>query len=572
MRIFAHYLERMTTGYDNNPCDFPQSSLPRLIAGALKDNWDRESLQDYKGSTLLYSDVARIIARLHILFDQAGIAKGDRIAICGRNSSNWAISCLAAMTYGAVTVPILHEFKPDSIHHIINHSEARLFFAAGHIWESLDTAQMTLVQGIIGLDNLELLWSRDNCLEQSFQQLDSLFEAKYHGSFTKAHVTYPDCDLESLAMINYTSGSTGFSKGVMLPYRSILNNRLFAGKAMYTFQPGYPVLSMLPMAHMYGFSFEFFYEFTMGCHIYFLTRTPSPKIIFKVLGEIRPRLIVSVPLVIEKIVRKNVMPKLETPTMRLLVKVPFVRDLILGKVRKELVQALGGRFYEVIIGGAALNREVEQVLAHARFPYTVGYGATECGPIITYQDKDSFIPGSCGKAVSNMEVRILSDDPQNVAGEIVCRGPNVMLGYYKNPELTARTIDADGWLHTGDLGVIDRDGNLYIKGRSKNLLLGPSGQNIYPEEIEDILNNMPLVGESLVIQEDDKLIALVYADQDTVQKQGYDSDKIAEILESDRQQLNSKLPAYEQILEVRIQENEFEKTPKKSIKRFLYQK
>lgn len=559
-------------GYDNLPCALPQPSLPALISEAIIDNWDLDAFTDYKGATLKFSDVAQRIARLHILFEKADIQAGDRIAICGRNSSNWAVACLATMTYGAVVVPILHEFKPDNIHHIVSHSEARLFFAGDQIWENLEEESMPGLDSVIVLDRMEVVFSRKEALSNAGGNLDALFDERYPQGVTKAQVSYPDCNPEDLCMINYTSGSTGFSKGVMLPYRSILNNRVFSSKAMYSFQAGYRVVSMLPMAHMYGFSFEFFYEFTRGCHIYFLTRTPSPKIIFKALGEIQPHLIVSVPLVIEKVVRKNVMPKLETPFMKLLLKLPVVKDRVLGKVRDELIQAFGGQFFEVIIGGAAFNREVEQFLARIHFPYTVGYGATECGPIITYQDKDSFVPGSCGKAVSNMEVRILSPDPENVPGEIVCRGPNVMLGYYKNPELTEQTIDSDGWMHTGDMGIMDREGNLFIKGRSKNLLLGPSGQNIYPEEIEDRLNNMDMVAESLVIQEDDKLVALVVPDNDMAASRGLDDTGIRDIMEANRHQLNESLPAYEQIHSIRIMQQEFEKTPKKSIKRFLYQK
>lgn len=561
----------MTTGYDRSSCPLPSKGIQSLIADALRDNWDREAFTEYKGATLLFRDVAERIARLHILFKETGIMPGDRIAICGRNSSGWAVACLAIMSYGAVAVPILHEFKPDNIHHIINHCEARMFFAAKHIWDHLVPDSMPAVEVVLSLESFSVFLSRNSALDSACSGLDGLFKSLFPNGFTKDNVCFTDADPESLAMINYTSGSTGFSKGVMLPCRSILNNRLFSTRAMYDFQAGYEVLSMLPMAHMYGFSFEFFYEFTKGCHIYFLNRLPSPRIIFEALGNIKPRLIVSVPLVIEKIVRKNVMPRLEKPLMKFLLKLPVAGNVMRRKIGQELVSAFGGRFFEVIIGGAAFSHEVEQFLASVNFPYTVGYGATECGPIITYQDKDSFVQGSCGVPAPNMEVRILSSDPQNIAGEIVCKGPNVMLGYYRNDELTAKTIDSDGWLHTGDLGVFDAKGNLYLKGRSKNMLLGPSGQNIYPEEIEDLLGNMNLVCESLVIQEGDKLVALVYPDFDEAGKQGISDDGIAAVMEKNRRQLNSSLPAYEQISEMRIREEEFEKTPKKSIKRYLYQ-
>ncbi len=561
----------MTAGYDRSNCPLPKQGIQTLISDALRNNWNREAFTDYKGATLRFSDVAIRIAKLHILFRESGIRPGDRIAICGRNSSNWAVSCLAILSYGAVIVPILHEFKPDNIHHIVNHSEARLLFAAKHIWDHLTPDSMPAVEGVLSLESFGIFISRDSDLDGACSNLDKLFGQTYANGFTSADIGFTDADPESLAMINYTSGSTGFSKGVMLPYRSLLNNRLFAARAMYGFQPGYTILSMLPMAHMYGFSFEFFYEFTMGCHIYFLNRLPSPKIIFEALGDIKPRLIVSVPLVIEKMIRKNVMPKFEKPLMKILLRLPVIGGTIRRKICQELVAAFGGQFFEVIIGGAAFSHEVEKFLASVHFPYTVGYGATECGPIITYQDKDSFVPGSCGIPAPNMEVRILSDDPQNIAGEIVCKGPNIMLGYYKNEELTAQTIDSDGWLHTGDLGVFDAKGNLFLKGRSKNMLLGPSGQNIYPEEIEDLLGNMNLVCESLVIQEGDKLIALVYPDYDEARKLGTPESGIAKIMEQNRSQLNASLPAYEQISEIRIREEEFEKTPKKSIKRYLYQ-
>lgn len=559
-------------GYDNRPNDFTEKSLATLIQTSIRKNWNREAFTDYRGATLLYRDVALIIAKLHILFDETGIRKGDRIAICGKNSSNWATACLAALSYGAVVVPILHEFKADNIHHIINHCEARLFFVGDQVWENLNEASMPGVEGIIVLDGFNVAISRNEKLTQARERLNELFGRRYPKDFTANDVNYARTEFEDLAMINYTSGSTGFSKGVMLPYRSLISNHLFAGKAIYSMKAGDSVISMLPMAHMYGFSFEFFHEFLEGVHVYFLTRLPSPKIIFQALGEVRPALIVSVPLVIEKIIKKNILPKLETPSMKLMLKVPILNDQIKKKVRDEMVEAFGGRFFEAIIGGAAFNHEVEQFLASIHFPYTVGYGATECGPIIAYDGHDTFVPGSCGKAAPNMEVKILSSDPEHVPGEIICRGPNVMLGYYKNEKLTEETIDKDGWMYTGDLGIMDKDGNIFIKGRSKSLILGPSGQNIYPEEIEESLNNMNLVNESVVISENEKLVALVYPDFDEAMRQDMTEEQIAAVMEQNRTELNATLPAYEQISQIRIYHEEFEKTPKKSIKRFLYQK
>lgn len=559
-------------GYDNRPNDFTEKSLATMIQTSLRKNWNRESFTDYRGATLLYRDVALMIAKLHILFEETGIRKGDRIAICGKNSSNWATACLAALSYGAVVVPILHEFKADNIHHIINHCEARLFFVGDQVWENLNEASMPGVEGIIVLDGFNVAISRNEKLTQARERLNELFGRRYPKDFTANDVNYARTEFEDLAMINYTSGSTGFSKGVMLPYRSLISNHLFAGKAIYSMKAGDSVISMLPMAHMYGFSFEFFHEFLEGVHVYFLTRLPSPKIIFQALGEVRPALIVSVPLVIEKIIKKNILPKLETPSMKLMLKVPILNDQIKKKVRDEMVEAFGGRFFEAIIGGAAFNHEVEQFLASIHFPYTVGYGATECGPIIAYDGHDTFVPGSCGKAAPNMEVKILSSDPEHVPGEIICRGPNVMLGYYKNEKLTEETIDKDGWMYTGDLGIMDKDGNIFIKGRSKSLILGPSGQNIYPEEIEESLNNMNLVNESVVISENEKLVALVYPDFDEAMRQDMTEEQIAAVMEQNRTELNATLPAYEQISQIRIYHEEFEKTPKKSIKRFLYQK
>ena len=541
------------------------------VEDSIKKNWDADALTDYKGCTLQYKDVARRIAKLHILFEEVGVVPGDKISLCGRNSSNWGVAFLATLTYGAVPVPILHEFKADNVHNIVNHSDSKLAFIGDSNWENLNEEEMPDVLGIIRIENYDLFISRSKKLTHAREHLNELFGKKYPKRFDKEHVNYYRGNNEDdLAIINYTSGSTGFSKGVMIPYRAVTNNMEFADHVL-NLKAGQTIVSMLPMAHMYGMAFEFLYELTKGMHIYFLTRIPSPKIIFQALNEIKPSIIVAVPLIIEKIIKKNVLPKLEKPGTKLLLKVPIVNEAILGAVREKMISSFGGNFYEVIVGGAAFNQEVETLLHQLKFPYTVGYGATECAPIICYEDWKHFVPGSCGKAAYGMTVRINSADPANTPGEILVKGPNVMLGYYKNEEATAETIDADGWYHTGDLGVMDADGNVFIKGRSKNMLLGPSGQNIYPEEIEDQLNSMLYVSESLVVHRNGKLIALIVPDYDTAFKEGKTEQDVAAQMEENRKELNKNLAAYCQIASVQIQSEEFEKTPKKSIKRFLYQ-
>ena len=548
-----------------------EQSFIAYIENSIKENWDLDALTDYNGATLQYKDVARKIEKLHIIFELSGIKQGDKIAVCGRNSSHWGVTFLAALTYGAVIVPILHEFKADNIHNIVNHSEARLLLVGDMVWENLNENAMPLLEGVILMNDYTLLVSRSNKLDYARDNLNELFGKKFPRNFRREHVNYRRDMPEELAVINYTSGTTSYSKGVMIPYRALWSNTQFAYNAL-KMGPGDKLVSMLPMAHMYGLAFEFIYEFCAGCHIYFLTRTPSPKIIFQAFAEVKPNLVVAVPLIIEKIIKKNVLPKLETPAMKILLKVPIINDKIKATVREQMINAFGGNFYEIVVGGAAFNQEIEQFLKSIDFPYTVGYGMTECAPIICYEDWKEFKAGSCGKAAPRMEVKILSPDPENIVGEIVCKGPNVMLGYYKNPEATAEVIDKDGWLHTGDLGIMDAEGNITIKGRSKNMLLGASGQNIYPEEIEDKLNNMPFVAESIIIQQaDSRLAALVYPDFDEAFAHGMDNDAIAQSMEENRLNLNAELPAYSQIARVKIYPEEFEKTPKKSIKRFLYQ-
>lgn len=548
-----------------------EKSFIAFVEESIKKHWDLDALTDYKGATLQYKDVARKIEKLHILLAESGIKPGDKVAVCGRNSSHWGVAFLAILTYGAVAVPILHEFKADNIHNIVNHSEARLLFVGDVVWESLNEAEMPLLEGIILMTDFTLLVCRSKQLEYAREHLNELFGKKFPRNFRREHVSYRRDNPEELAVINYTSGTTSFSKGVMLPYRSLWANTQFAFDVL-TLKSGDRIVSMLPMAHMYGLAFEFLYEVACGCHVFFLTRMPSPKIIFQAFADVKPHIVIAVPLIIEKIIKKNVLPKLETLKMKVLLKVPIINDKIKAAVREQMIQGFGGNFYEVIIGGAAFNQEVEKLLKSIDFPYTVGYGMTECGPIICYEDWKRFKLGSCGKAAPRMEVRIDSPDPQNIVGEILTRGDNVMLGYYKNPEATAQILDADGWLHTGDLGVMDEEGNVTIKGRSKNMLLGPSGQNIYPEEIEEKLNNLPFVAECIVIQQNDnKLVALIYPDFEDAYSQGMSDSDIEAAMEENRTTLNAELPAYSQISRIKIYPEEFEKTPKKSIKRFLYQ-
>lgn len=539
---------------------------------SIKDNWDRDALTDYQGATLQYHDVARKIEKLHILFEHAGLKPGDKVALCGRNCAAWASAFFAILGYGAVAVPILHEFKAPQIHDIVNHSDARLLLVGDQIWPNLTADEMPHLEGIIKLQDYELLVSRSQMLTEARENLNRFFGEKYPKYFRKEHVHYrPATDPEELAVLNYTSGTTSKSKGVLIPYRALWSNMFFADKVLGDFlSPGKKVISILPMAHMYGMAFELLYEFMCGMHIYYLTRIPSPNIIFKAFGEVKPDLIISVPLIIEKIIKKAVLPKLQTPSMRVLLRLPVISDRVCERIREQLVEAFGGNFYEIIIGGAAFNRDIDALLHKIGFNYTVGYGATECAPIIAYNDWKDQPAGSCGKIVPNMELRIDSPDPENVVGEILVRGANVMLGYYKNPEATAETIDAEGWYHTGDLGVVDAEGNLYIRGRSKNMLLGASGQNIYPEEIEDKLNTLPCVAESVVIQKGDRLYALVYPDFDEAEKEGFDENGLLALMEQNRKELNTMVNNYEQLSGIRLVSEEFEKTPKRSIKRYLY--
>ncbi len=547
-------------------------SFNALIEKSIIDHWDNDALTDYKGITLQYHDVARKIEKLHILFEHSGVQRGDKIALCGRNSSAWACAFLATLTYGAVAVPILHEFTPDQIYNIVNHSDAKLLFVGDVVATQIDATKMPALEGIVYIPDYSLVLSRTDKLTYAREHLNEIFGHKYPKYFRKEHVSYyKEQNPDELALINYTSGTTGFSKGVMLPYRSLWSNADFAhdviGKHLTV---GDKVISILPMAHMYGMSFEFIFEFISGCHIYYLTRIPSPAIIAQAFADIRPCIIIAVPLIIEKIIRKKVFPKLQTNKMRLLLNMPVISKKVNEKICEQVTAAFGGNFYEIIIGGAAFSQEVETFLSKIGFKYTVGYGATECGPIICYSDYKTFAKGSCGKAALHQEVRIVSEDPEHIPGEILTKGPNVLLGYYKNEEATKAAIDDDGWFHTGDLGTMDAKGNVFIKGRSKNMLLGSNGQNIYPEELEDQLCSMPLVSECVVIQKGDKLIGLLHPDYDEANNMGLKPADIENVMEQNRQDFNAMMPAYARLSAVRIQEEEFEKTPKKSIKRYLY--
>lgn len=547
-----------------------QNSFIELIEQSIRNNWNQDALTDYKGITLQYKDVARKIEKLHILFEHIGIKPGDKIALCGRNSANWTATFLGIITYGAVAVPILHEFKADNVHNIVNHSEARMLFVGDQVWENFNEAAMPHLDGIIELKNFDLVVSRSKELSYIREHLNEEFGKRYPCRFRAEQVNYRRELPEELAVINYTSGTTGYSKGVMLPYRSILSNIIHIHDKV-GLKPGDRIVSMLPLGHIFGLVFDFLYGMTVGAHLWFLTRMPSPKIIAESFAEIRPRVIACVPLIVEKIFKKNILPKVDNRMGKLLLKLPIISDRIKEQIRQQAMEVFGGNFIEIVVGGAPFNPEVEAFLRKINFPYTIAYGMTECAPLICHSRWDEILYTSCGKTVANMETRVLSSDPEKIPGELVCKGANVMLGYYKNEEATAQTIDKNGWLHTGDMAIKDKEGNIFIKGRCKNMLLTASGQNIYPEEIEARLNNMPFVNESLVILSGDKLIALVYADNEEAYAQGFNTKQLEEAIENNRIELNKVLPAYCQITRVKLYPEEFEKTAKKSIKRFLYQ-
>lgn len=547
-----------------------QDSFIQLVEESIRANWDRDALTDYKGATLQYKDVARKIEKMHILFEHAGIKKGDKIALCGRNSANWTAIFLGVVTYGAVAVPILHEFKADNVHHIVNHSEARMLFVGDQVWEMFNEAAMPNLEGIIELKNFDLVVSRSEKLTYAREHLNEEFGKKYPCRFRAEQVSYRREEPEELAVINYTSGTTGYSKGVMLPYRSIISNIVHIDQKV-GLKAGDSIVSMLPLGHIFGLVFDFLYGITKGAHLWFLTRMPSPKIIAESFAVIRPRVIACVPLIVEKIFKKNILPKVDNKLGKLLLNLPIISDKIKEQIRQQAMEVFGGNFIEIVIGGAPFNPEVEAFLRKINFPYTIAYGMTECAPLICHSRWDEILYTSCGKTVANMETKVISEDPERIPGELVCRGMNVMLGYYKNESATAQTIDKDGWLHTGDMAIKDADGNIFIKGRCKNMLLTASGQNIYSEEIEARLNNMPYVNESLVILKENKLVALVYPDNEDAFSHGMNKKQLEEALELNRIELNKVLPAYSQITQIKLYPEEFEKTAKKSIKRFLYQ-
>lgn len=552
-----------------NDMEIP-NSLIGLIEQSIRQNWNLDAMTDYKGVTLQYKDVARKIEKIHILFKYAGIQQGDKIALCGRNSANWAAAFLGIITYGAVAVPILHEFKADNVHNIVNHSEARMLFVGDQVWENFNEAAMPKLEGIIELKNYDLVVTRSKLLTYAREHLNEEFGKRYPCRFRAEHVSYRRENPEEVIVINYTSGTTGYSKGVMLPYRSVISNITHIHNKV-NLKASDNVVSMLPLGHIFGLVFDFIYGITVGVHLWFLTRMPSPKIIAESFAVIRPRVIACVPLIVEKIFKKNILPKVDNKLGKLLLKLPLISDKIKDQIRTEAMQVFGGNFIEIVIGGAPFNPEVEAFLRKINFPYTIAYGMTEAAPLICHSRWDEIEYTSCGKTVSNMETKVLSEDPEHIPGELICRGQNVMLGYYKNEEATRQTIDKEGWLHTGDMAIKDAKGNIYIKGRCKNMLLTSSGQNIYPEEIEAKLNNMPYVNESLVILVNEKLVALVYADYDEAFHKNIAHKELEEAIEINRIELNKILPSYSQITQIKLYPEEFEKTAKKSIKRFLYQ-
>ena len=548
------------------------TSFNSLIEDTIKNHWDRDALTDYKGATLQFHDVARKIEKLHILFEHSGIKQGDKIALCGRNSAMWAAAFLATLTYGAIAVPIQHEFTPEQIYNIVNHSDARLLFVGDVVATTIDAEQMPALEGIVYIPDFSLVLSRSEDLTYARENLNALYGHKYPKFFHQEHVNYFKDKPDDICMINYTSGTTGFSKGVMLSYRIMTSNMQWAFQCIKPHvKDGSNVLSMLPMAHMYGLTCEFLCEFIFGNHLFFLTRLPSPTFIAQACADIKPAMVVAVPMVIEKIIRKKIFPKIQSQPMHLLMNMPVINRKIKDRIRQDVLDVLGGNLYEVLVGGAGLNPEIERFLTNIGFPITMGYGTTETGPMITYSDYHDFENGSCGTAVINMEVKILSPDPENIPGEIVTRGDNVMNGYFKNPEATKAVLDDEGWFHTGDLATMSADGHVFIRGRIKNMLLGANGQNIYPEEIENKLNSMTMVNESLVIQHGDKLVGLVHPDMETAHSLGLNDNDIYEIMEQNRVELNKTLPSFCKISTVKIHPEEFAKTPKKSIKRYLYQ-
>ncbi|MGN0189224.1 MAG: AMP-binding protein [Candidatus Cryptobacteroides sp.] len=547
-------------------------SVNKIFENTLRNYWDRPALSNYQGVTLHYRDVARRIAKLHIMYEHCGLEKGDKVAICSRNQANWGVSFLSVMTYGAVPVPILHEFKAGNVHHLVNHSEAKILFVDDVVWEGLTENEMPNLQAVVQINNFQLLYYRTDAIKEVREHLNELFGKKYPMNFTPESMDYYEDSADELALINYTSGTSGFSKGVMIPYRAIYSNIEFAKQAVPSLNNESSVVAMLPSAHMYGMMFELLYELSVGAHVHFLTRVPSPKIIMQALSEIKPHIVVAVPLIIEKVYKSKLKPILEKEGIKIMMKIPVINQTIQKKICTELVNAFGGRFAEVIIGGAAFNKEVETFFKKIAFPYTVGYGMTECAPIIAYDDWKTIKLYSCGKVAPNMEIKIDSDDPENVPGEVLVRGANVFLGYYKNEDATSSVFTEDGWFRTGDMGVLDADGYLFLRGRSKCMILGPSGQNIYPEEIECVVNNMPYVVDSLVIEDEGSLTALIYPDFHQAEVDGFGKEGIEKYFNDSLAELNKELPNYARIKKIEVMPEDFERTPKRSIKRYLYQR
>ena len=548
------------------------TSVNKIFQESFQKNWDRPAISNYQGITLHYRDVARRIEKMHIMFEECGLQKGDKVAICSRNQANWAVAFLSAMTYGAVPVPLLHEFKSSNIHHLVNHSEAKILFVDDVIWEGLTETEMPDLHAIIQVNTFKLLYASDQKIIDAREHLNELFGRKYPNVFTKEDLNYYEDSADELAIINYTSGTSGFSKGVMIPYRAVCSNLEFGRTVLPGLDNTKSVVSMLPSAHMYGLMFELLYELSQGAHVHFLSRVPSPKIIMQALAEVKPYVIIAVPLVIEKIYKSKVKPILEKEGIKVLMKLPVLNQVVLNKIKTELINAFGGEFYEVIIGGAAFNKEVEAFFKKMNFPFTVGYGMTECAPIIAYDDWTVEKLNSCGKAINNMEIRIASADPHTIPGEIQVKGANIFLGYYKNEEATNAVFTEDGWFCTGDMGVIDEEGSLFIKGRTKCMILGPSGQNIYPEEVETVINNHHYVVDSLVVEDNGGLTALIFPDFATGARDGMRQDAFVKYIEGLLPEINNDLPNYAKLKKIEVMSEDFERTPKKSIKRYLYQR
>lgn len=547
-------------------------SVNGIYGETFRENWNRKALTNYRGESITYAETAERIAKLHLMYEAYGLRKGDRIAICAQNQANWVTAFLSAITYGGVAVPLLHEFKPANIHHLVNHSGSRLLFVDQNIFSGIDPSEMTGLEAIIRLDDFSILHPEDSAIRETRERIDEIFSSRYPEGFTAADISYHTDSAEDTALINYTSGTSGFSKGVMIPYRALCSNILFARNAVPCIDSSSKVLSMLPAAHMYGMMFEILYEFSAGAEIFFLTKAPSPAILMEALAEVRPKIVVAVPLIIEKVYKGKVKPVIDKPLMKVLLKIPGIRKIIRGRIRNRLYDAFGGNFFEVIIGGAAFNREVEEFLSAIRFPFTVGYGMTECAPIISYADWNRTRAGSCGRAARYMDIRIDSLDPARIPGEVQVSGPNVFLGYFNNDKATGASFTPDGWFRTGDIGIMDKDGFLYLKGRSKCMILGPSGQNIYPEEIEGEINSLDFVIDSLVIEDNSRLTAIIFPDRAKAAGSGLDENALRDLIDGEIRSLNKELPSYLRISKTEFLENDFERTPKKSIKRYLYQK